>query len=610
MQSLPTIVELYMQVPGSRRLDEIVMTNGPLGPRFTLKPYTCAWPSAENLDLDGLEGFYRAHAPCGVMDSIWRHLYVAKGIRASYNMHFILHSAPNEELPLIGQPLPTAGTVAARVAAIEGKPKNEVITPVKESIVKQAPTAPVKKHRYNTRSKMGRYESDSEDELVEPPAPYRHRRIRANSDDSEWEEDCDSDGRPIRCYVGPRVKPEEFPDVDSDSGENTRAAARGSEPESSSDDSGEDSEVDEGVKRTYPSKKERLQYFPQGLELYVQDIGGPKWTGIRLDIEVIPPFLYGSRAGLDRGKQVRFQTPKHPDGLHEHHLVAHYRKHILKEHVSSSSNGLQCIFVASGRHKDRSLASLLLNEKKKELKQTGSSIQPVQLDADQVVANLVAQAAAAVEATPLQEREAAAAAGFDSVKYLDKIIQRLHEPPVSKSSKLINEACLSLDDEGQEALKKAFEFEAKYPYNWAFHDLPPPLSADVADEDYDEPPKAESADSDDEPPPLISIAEITLERLEAKEAALKAERTTLDRIETKLELIRLLEQEVGPRRILWCAEEFGSDYKESSLDKVENDFRLELEEIERLEVRLAAVRALGDQVAARRAALLKAAESM
>jgi hypothetical protein len=111
-------------------------------------------------------------------------------------------------------------------------------------------------------------------------------------------------------------------------------------------------------------------------------------------------------------------------------------------------------------------------------------------------------------------------------------------------------------------------------------------------------------------PPLISIAEHTLERLEAKEAALKAERVTLDRIEGKLADIRALEQEVGPRRILWCAEEFGSDCKESHLDKVENDFRLELEEIERLEVRLAAVRALGDQVAARRAALLKAAESM
>jgi len=467
-------------------------------------------------------------------------------------MHSILCGERAEELPLIGQPL--SSVVAERVAAIEAKtkPKNEVITPVK-------------KHRYNTRSKMGRYdldESDSEDDV--PVAPFKHRH-RAHSEDLEWEEDRDSDGRPIYCYVGPRV-----------------------EPESSEDDSGEDSELDEGVKRTYPSKKERLQYFPQGLELYVQDIGGPKWTGIRLDIEVIPPFLYGSRAGLDRGKQVRFQTPKHPDGLHEHHLVAHYRKHITKEHVSSSSNGLQCIFVASGLHKDRSLADLLLNEKRKELKRTGSSIQPIQLDVPAVMARL--------EATS------------DVMGCIDRVIARLDAKEVlSKSSKLINEACLSLDDEGQEALKKAFEFEAKYPYDAA---LPASLSADVADEDYDELPAPCAADVADEPPPLLSIAEVTLERLEAKEEALKTERVTLDRIEIKLELIRALEQEVGPRRILWCAEEFGSDCKEAHLDRVEADYRQELADIERLEVRLAAVRALGDQVAARRAALLKAAESM
>ena len=568
MQSLPTIVELYMQVPGRRRLDEIVMTNGPLGPRFTLKPYTCAWPSAENLDLDGLEAFYKAHAPCGIMDSIWRYLYVAKGIRMNYTMHFVLHSAPKEELPLIGQPLPSAGTVAARVAAIEGKPKNEVITPVKESIVKPTPPSPVKKHRYFTRSKGGHYESDSEDEA--PPAVTRRR---ADSD-SEWEEDRDSDGRPIYMYLGPR------------------------NAESDSVDSGEDSELDEGVKRTYPSKKERLLYFPQGLELYVQDIGGPKWTGIRLDIQVIPPFRWGPRAGEDRGKQVRFQTPKHPDGLHEHHLVAHYRKHILKEHVSSSSNGLQCIFVASGLYKDRSLADLLLNEKKKELKRTGSSIQPVQLDVPTVMARLEA-------ATP------------DVMGCIDRVIARLEaKETLSTSSKLINEACLSVscDKNAQAALERAMAYEAKYPYDGAFHELPPPLSADVADEDYDEPPKAESSDSDEDMykdmPPLISIAELTLERLEAKESALEKERQTLNRIEGKLADIRVLEQEVGPRRILWCAAEFGSDCKESNLDKVENDFRQELEEIERLEVRLAAVRALGDQVAARRAALLKAAESM
>jgi len=551
MQSLPTIVELYMQVPGSRRLDEIVMTRTLVGPRFTLKPYTCAWPSAENLDLDGLGAFYKAHAPCGVMDDIWRHLYVAKGIRATYSMHSILCGERAEELPLIGQSLPSV--VASRVAAIEAKtkPKNEVITPVKPT-----PTAPVKKHRYNTRSKMGRYdldESDSEDELIQPPAPYRHRRIRANSDDSEWEEDRNSDGRPIYCYMGPRV-----------------------EPESSSDDSGEDSELDKGIKRTYPSKKERLLFFPQGLELYVQDVGSPKWTGIRLDIQVIPPFRWGPRAGQDRGKQVRFQTPKHADGLHEHHLVAHYRKHILKEHVSSSANGLQCIFVASGRYKDQSLASLLLNEKKKELKLAGSSIQPVQLDVPTVMARL--------EATP------------DVMGCIDRVITRLEaKEALSNSSKLINEACLSVscDKEAQAALERAMDYEAKYPHDGAL--LPAPTAIDVADE---------------EPPPLLSVAELTLERLEAKESALKAERVTLDRIETKLELIRLLEQEVGPRRILWCAEEFGQDVKESNLDKVENDYRQELADIDRLEVRLASIRALGDEVARRRAALLKAAESV
>ena len=588
MQFLPETVELYMQVPGSRRLNEIVMMRTPCGkPRFTLKPYTCAWPSAENLDLDGLEAFYRDHAPCVFTDSIWRHLYVAKGIRRNYSMHFVLHSAPNEELPFIGQPLPSAGTVAARVAAIESKPKNEVITPVTKCGVKKIP------YLLRTRKAVSHYEtSDSEDEA---PAPYRHRRIRANSDDSEWEEDCDSDGRPIYCYVGPR-------DADSDSGENTRAVARGSEPESSEDDSGEDSELDEGVKRTYPSKKERLQYFSQGLELYVQDVGGPKWTGIRLDIQVIPPFRWGPRAGQDRGKQVRFQTPKHPDGLHEHHLVAHYRKHILKEHVSSSSNGLQCIFVASGRHKDRSLADLLLNEKRKELKLAGSSIQPIQLDVPTVMARLEAQAA--VEATP------------DVMGCIDRVIARLDaKETLSKSSKLINEACLSVscDKDAQEALERAVAYEAKYPYD-GYRDLPPPLSADVADEDYDEPPKsppkAESEESDDDMPPLISVAELTLERLEAKESALEKERQTLNRIENKLETIRLLEQEVGPRRMLWCAEEFGQDIKESNLDKVENDFRLELIEIDRLEVRLASVRALGDEVARRRAALLKAAESV
>jgi len=524
MQFLPEIVELYMQVPGNRRLDEIVMTNGPLGPRFTLKPYTCAWPSGTNLTIDELRVFYRTNAPCDAFDSIWRYLYVAKGIRRNYSMHFVLHTSPNEELPLIGQPLPIVGSVAARIAAIEAK------TSVKESIVK--------KHRYNTRSTVGRYASDSENDAPVQP------RCRAHSEDSEWEED--SDGRPIYMHRRPREE-----DADSDLGE----------------DSGEDSELDEGVKRTYPSKKERLLYFPQGLELYVQDIDGPKWAGIRLDIEVIPPFRWGPRAGLDRGKQVRFQTPKHPDGLHEHHLVAHYRKHILKEHVSSSSNGLQCIFVASGHHKDRSLADLLLNEKRKELKLAGSSIQPVQLDAEKVMARLEATAA-----------------------------------------DTLNEACLSLDKNAQAALERAFDYEAKYPYgNECFEreeDLPgilPPLKS---------PPKGDAEESDDDMPPLISIAELTLERLTAKEAALEKERQTLNRIEGKLVDIRDLEREVGSRRILWCAEEFGSDCKESNLDKVENNYRLELAEIERLEVRLAAVRALGDQVAARRAALLKAAESM
>lgn len=555
MQFLPETVELYMSWGTSDRLEHITMTTRPTL-RFTLKPYTCRFPSGTFTPQE-LADIYTSQSGSRLYgEDVWRHLYVAKGIRATYTMYFVLNEAPMEELPLIGQPLPSAGTVAARVAAIEGKPKNEVVTPVKESIVKPAPVAPVKKHRYFTRSKGGYYdhdESDSED---------------------EWDED--SDGRPIRmpkhCIATcpcPCPPPEcDAPELD------------------------EDSEVDEGVERTYPSKMERLLYFPDGLELYVQDVGSPKWDGIHLDIQAIPPFRWGPKAGEDRGKQVRFKTPKHPEGINEHHLVAHYRKHILKEHVSSSSNGLQCIFVASGRHKDQSLASLLLDHSKKELELTGSSIQPVQLDVPTVMARL----------------EAA-----DVLGRVDKVITRLEaKEPLSKSSKLINEACLSLDDKDQEALKKAFEFEAKYPYNWAFHDLPPPLSADVADEDYDEAPKAESEDEDmyKDMPPLISIAELTLERLKAKEAALEAERQTLNRIEGKLADIRALEQEVGPRRRLWCAEEFGSDCKESNLDKVEADYKAELLEIERLEERLATVRALGYEVATRREALLKAAESM
>jgi hypothetical protein len=503
MQFLPETVELYMGLPGGDRLEHITMTTRP-ELRFTLTPYTCRFPSG-TFTLDELAEVCTLQTGLRIYGlDVWHRLYVAKGIRATYSMYFVLNSAPMEELPLIGQPL--SSVVASRVAAIEAKakPKNEVKTPVK-------------KHRYNTRAKLnsllGVYESDSEDDV--PAAPVKARR-RADSEDSEWDED--SDGRPIRV-------------------------TKRSEVESSSDDSGEDSEVVEGVKRTYPSKLKRLLFFPQGLELYVQDVDRPKWTGIRLDIQTIPPFRWGPNAGQDRGKQVRFQTPKHPEGLHEHHLVAHYRKHITKEYVSSSSNGLQCIFVAEGRHKDRSLADLLLNETKKELELAGSSSQPVQLD-------------------------------------VSKVMARLEESSLEESSKTLNRAL-------------TFEFSC------AQEELPAPTPADVEDEEMYK-----------DMPPLISIAELTLERLEAKAAALESERQTLDRIEGKLASIRALEQEVGPRRRLWCAEEFGQDVKESNLDKIEADYKAELIEIERLEARLATVRALGYEVATRREALLKAAESM
>jgi hypothetical protein len=505
MQFLPETVELYMSWGTTDTLEHITMTTRPTL-RFTLTPYTCRFPSG-TFTLEELADIYRLQTGFRIYGlDLWHHLRVAKGLRATYTMHFVLNTAPMGELPLIGQPLPSV--VASRVAAIEAKakPKNEVVTPVKKR---------VKKHGYNTRSKLnsllGVYESDSEDDA--PAAPVKARR-RADSEDSEWDED--SDGRPLRM-------------------------PKRSEAESS--DSGEDSEVDEGIKRTYPSKTERLLFFPDGLELYVQDVGSPKWEGIRLDIQTIPPFRWGPKAGQDRGKQVRFQTPKHPDGLHEHHLVAHYRKHITKEHVSSSSNGLQCIFVASGRHKDRSLASLLLNETKKELELAGSSLQPVQLD-------------------------------------VSKVMARLEESSLEESSKTLNRAL-------------TFEFSCSQ------DELPAPIPADVEDEEMYK-----------DMPPLISVAEVTLERLEAKAAALESERQTLDRIEGKLADIRALEQEVGPRRRLWCAEEFGQDVKESNLDKVEADYKAELIEIERLEARLATVRALGYEVATRREALLKAAELM
>jgi hypothetical protein len=195
------------------------------------------------------------------------------------------------------------------------------------------------------------------------------------------------------------------------------------------------------------------------------------------------------------------------------------------------------------------LADLLLNETKKELELAGSTSQPVQLDVSAVMARL--------------------------------------EAPISTAEKWINEACLSAscDEEATDALNRALNFSCGQ------EELPTP---------------DEFADM----PPLISALESTLESLVAKEAALEAERLTLNRIEGKLADIRALEQEVSPRRLLWCAEEFGSDCKESNLDKVEADYKAELLEIERLEARLAAVRVLGYEVATRREALLKAAESM
>jgi len=103
--------------------------------------------------------------------------------------------------------------------------------------------------------------------------------------------------------------------------------------------------------RTYPRYPNRLHKLPRNLSVYVKLPGSHEWHGI---------FL---RKGL---------FYEDGEGLNEWRLLNRYRKRFNVE-GTSSTRGLQAIYVASGVGADESLAELLLSRTDAELACVGST---------------------------------------------------------------------------------------------------------------------------------------------------------------------------------------------------------------------------------------------
>jgi len=120
----------------------------------------------------------------------------------------------------------------------------------------------------------------------------------------------------------------------------------------------EDSEDDEGVPRKYPRYPNRLLLLPEPLSVYVRLPGADRWDGICL------------RNGL-----FYFEDEDEDEGINEWRLLNRYRKR-FKVDGTSSTRGLQAIYVASGVGANESLARLLLDRTDAELAVIGSTPTP------------------------------------------------------------------------------------------------------------------------------------------------------------------------------------------------------------------------------------------
>jgi hypothetical protein len=121
------------------------------------------------------------------------------------------------------------------------------------------------------------------------------------------------------------------------------------------------------------------------------------------------------------------------------------------------------------------------------------------------------------------------------------------------------------------------------------------------------PPPAEEDYTD--MPALISVKHANaLQALEEKEAALKTEAKQLDELGRKVDEVQALWDSVGPRRILWCCEEMKDG--EVGLAKLKADYEEELAELNDLEAKVAAVKALKASVEGKRATLIAAIDSI
>jgi len=138
----------------------------------------------------------------------------------------------------------------------------------------------------------------------------------------------------------------------------------------------EDSEDDEGVPRTYPRYPNRLHKLPRNLSVYVKLPGSHEWHGI---------FL---RKGL---------FYEDGEGLNEWHLLNRYRKRFNVE-GTSSTRGLQAIYVASGVGANESLARLLLDRTDAELACVGSTPTPVPSSMEPPEPGAIAKALARIAA--------------------------------------------------------------------------------------------------------------------------------------------------------------------------------------------------------------------
>ena len=117
----------------------------------------------------------------------------------------------------------------------------------------------------------------------------------------------------------------------------------------------EEEEEDEGIPRTYPHYPGRIRFFPPSLPVYVRLPGATKW-----------------RAELFKGL---FYVQHVLDGVNEWHLVNSYRKRFNVK-GTSSTEGLQAIYVESGLHANQSLAQLLIELSDEDLAQVGSAVAP------------------------------------------------------------------------------------------------------------------------------------------------------------------------------------------------------------------------------------------